>query len=397
MSINTANYVNHSSACDNRHPEVMEVASHYLQQHLMETLNSRLQSTSPSVKAVANRLALEVQRVCNKSKRIQTSGEVRHWQLSLGSHRLNKCLNYYELGSRQGRVELHSNLSVMIYRHIAPARKQLGFSARYNLIEDFLQEFYTESLRAFRRENEVPEDYQPRTKLELAEYMAFTEQYAKRRINLPNGYNQQLIVLRAQTFSRRQPNETAVDIEQAIEYPKGDDGARNYSAAMQQVRSSMVEETPDPWESVSRDRVIRELFKYLEDNGHSDCANYLALKLEDLSAAEIDEILGLTPRERDYLQQRFKYHVEKFARTSHWKIVHQWLGADIDQKLGLNSHKWSQFLGQISEEQRLLLQLKKEKKSDKDIAKVLGCTPKKVQKRWTQLLELAAQVRNNEG
>lgn len=396
MSINTANYVHHSSTCDNSHPEVMGVNSDPLKQHLMETLNSRLKSTSPSVQAVVNRLALEVERVCNKSKRIQTSGEVRHWQLSLGSHRLNKCLNYYELGSRQGRVELHSNLSVMIYRHIAPARKQLGFSARYNLIEDFLQEFYAESLRAFRRENEVPQDYQPRTKLELAEYMAFTEQYAKRRINLPNGYNQQLIVLRAQTFSRRQPNETAVDIEQAIEYPKGEDAVRNYSAAMQQVRSSMVEETPDPWESVSRDRVINELFKYLEDNGHSDCANYLALKLEDLSAAEIDEILGLTSRERDYLQQRFKYHVEKFARTSHWKIVHQWLGADIDQKLGLNSHKWSQLLSQISEEQRLLLQLKKDKKSDQEIAKVLGCTPKKVQKRWTQLLELAAQVRNHE-
>ncbi len=75
---------------------------------------------------------------------------------------------------------------------------QLGFQARYSLIEDFLQSFYSESLKAFRRENELPDGYQPRTRLELAEYMAFTEQYAKRRISLPNGQNQQLIVLRAQ-------------------------------------------------------------------------------------------------------------------------------------------------------------------------------------------------------
>lgn len=300
-----------------------------------------------------------------------------------------------QLGSQQGRVELHSNLSVMIYRHIAPPQKQLGFSARYNLIEDFLQEFYTESLRAFRRENEVAEDYQPRTKLELAEYMAFTEQYAKRRINLPNGYNQQLIVLRAQSFARRLPKETAVDIEQAVEYSKGEDvQARRYTAAMHQIREEMVAETPDPWESVSRDRVIKALFQYLENQGHSDCANYLALKLQDLSATEIDEILGLTPRERDYLQQRFKYHVEKFARTSHWQLVHQWLGADLDQKLGLKAQQWEAFVAKLSGQQQQLLELKQRKHSDKEIAKALGCTPKKVQKHWTKLLELAAKARN---
>ena len=398
MSINIANSIHQhqSSTCDSFRPEIIEInTQNPLQKHVLEQLVSHLQSKSASVRAVATRLASEVERVCNKSNRIQKSGEIRNWQLSLGSHRINKCITYYELGSRQGRVELHSNLSVMIYRHIAPAQKQLGFSARYNLIEDFLQEFYTESLRAFRRENEVPENYQPRTRIELAEYMAFTEQYAKRRINLPNGYSQQLIVLRAQSFARRQPNETAVDIEQAIEFSKEDSQTRQYSAAMQQIRSSMVDEATDPWEGASRDRVIHELFKYLEANGHRDCADYLVLKLQDMSAADIDEILGLTPRERDYLQQRFKYHVEKFARTSHWKIVHQWLGADIDQKLGLSADKWAEFYGNLSEEQQLLWQLKQEKKSDKEIAKALGCTPKKAQKRWTKLLELAAQIRNS--
>ncbi|HBY75876.1 MAG TPA: hypothetical protein DEG47_02420, partial [Cyanobacteria bacterium UBA11148] len=144
----------------------------------------------------------------------------------------------------------------------------------------------------------------------LAEYMAFTEHYAKRRITLPNRSSQQLIVLRAQSFAKRQPSETPVDIEQAVEYAKGEE-AQEYSrtATMQQVRSRLVAESTDPSELVLRERVVSELVQYLEDQGHSDCADYLVLKLQDLAAPDIDEILGLTPRQRDYLQQRFKYHV----------------------------------------------------------------------------------------
>jgi hypothetical protein len=90
-----------------------------------------------------------------------------------------------------------------------------------------------------------------------------------------------------------------------------------------------------------------------------DCADYLILKLQDLAAPEIDDILGLTPRQRDYLQQRFKYHVEKFARSSHWQLVHQWLGAELDQKLGLKEPQWEAFVGQLDPMQQQLLSLKR--------------------------------------
>jgi hypothetical protein len=286
----------------------------------------------------------------------------------------------------------------MIYRHIAPSHSQLSFSARYNLIEDFLQDFYAESLKAFRRENDVPIDYTPRTQLELAEYMAFTEQYAKRRITLPNRHSQQLIVLRAQSFAKRQPSETPLDIEQAVEFARSEEAQeQSRTAAMQQVRSRLVAETTDPSEAVLRDRVVSELVQYLESQGHADCADYLILKMQDLAAPDIDNILGLTPRQRDYLQQRFKYHVEKFSRSSHWKLVHQWLGADLDQKLGMSSEQWGVFVGQLDDGQQQLLSLKQAHKSDREIAKALGCTPKQVQKRWTQLLEIAWKTRNESG
>ncbi|MFW6359916.1 MAG: hypothetical protein ACOC0N_11985, partial [Chroococcales cyanobacterium] len=169
---------------------------------------------------------------------------------------------------------------------------------------------------------------------------------------------------------------------------------KTQSAMMQQVRSQIISDSNDPSESVLRDRVTHTLFQYLESQGQSDCANYLSLKLQDLSASEIDEILGLTPRQRDYLQQRFKYHVEKFSRSSHWKLVHQWLGADIDQKLGLTQTEWEEFVTQLSPQQQQLLAKKQEKRSDTEIGQAIGLTPKKVQKQWTEILEIAAKIRN---
>ena len=233
----------------------------------------------------------------------------------------------------------------MVYRHVASFRSNLNFQARYNMIEDFLQGFYIESLRAFRREHQLDVTYQPRTQLELAEYMAFTEHYAKRQIGLPGRNRQRLIVLRAQGFAKGQPPETAIDIEMAVESGKGEDAEMySRSPALQQVREQMVSETVDPADAVLRDRVVSELIAYLEAQNQPECVDYLTLKLQDLSASEIDRVLGLSSRQRDYLQQRFKYHVEKFARTQNWKLVHEWLGADVDQKLGMTSDK----MGSIS-------------------------------------------------
>ncbi|MBD2773963.1 HetZ-related protein [Iningainema tapete] len=395
MKANLAN-----SPALNHHDSITELQStntNALIELLYKEMQAQVKAAPKYVQDVAKRIAIEVERICNKSYRIQSSGEIKSWQVTLAKHRLQKCLRYYQLGSRQSRVELHSQLGAIVYRHVAPAGSELSFDARYNLIEDFLQAFYLEAIKAFRRENELPENYSPRTSLELAEYMAFTEQYAKRRISLPNGTNQQLIILRAQGFARRQPQETTVDIEQAVESAKSEEGEsfqRNF--AVQQVRSQMIAQSnSDIVEDGERDRVIAELVKYLEAQGQNDCVDYLALKLQDLTAPEIDRILGLTSRQRDYLQQRFKYHVEKFAKQHQWQLVHQWLGAGIEHKLGLSSQQWEKFVAQLSEQQRQILQLKTELHSDQAIAKSLKCTPKQLQKRWTQLLELAWAIRNN--
>ncbi|AFW94161.1 HetZ-related protein [Dolichospermum sp. UHCC 0684] len=398
MKANIANLPNSTSAFDSyiSLEELSIPTSDTLVQLLSHEMQSQVKSATSGVQDVVGRIAKEVERICDKSSRIQNSGQIQSWQITLGRHRLQKCLRYYQLGSKQGRVELHSSLGAIVYRHVTVAGSDLGFEARYNLIEDFLQAFYIEAIKAFRRETELPENYTPRTQLQVAEYMAFTEQYAKRRINLPGGANQQLIVLRAQGFARRQPQETTVDIEMAVDSAKTEE-AESYqrNVAVQQIRSQMIAKPGfDPSEESERNRVITELMKYLESQGQSDCMNYLTLKLQDLSAPEIDQILGLTSRQRDYLQQRFKYHVEKFAKQHQWQLVHQWLGAGLEHKLGLSSQQWDIFWHQLTPQQQQIFELKTACQSDLLISKAVQCTPKQLQKRWTQMLELAWSIRN---
>ena len=365
-----------------------------LESELTEALAIKPTATTYSLSA---RIAVEVERICEKSDRIQKSGEVTSWRLTLSRYRMDKCIQYYRLGSRRGRVELHSILSSMVYRSIAPAHFQLGFQGRYTLIEDFLQGFYTESLRVFRRENQLAEDYQPKTKLQLAEYMAFTEQYAKRRINLPGRNSQQLVILRASSFSSRQPNEIVVDIETAMDSAKnGESDAYGRSPIMQMIREKMVSDdnSNDPEDGGLRDRIINELVSYLKSQNQQCCIDYLSLKLQDLSVAEIDDILGLTSRERDYLQQRFKYHIEKFAMNHNWELVHEWLGANLNHNLGMGPQLWSSFCADLTPDLRQLLELKRNNTSDRDIATAIGCTPKQVHKRWSKLLQAAWEARN---
>ncbi|WP_066381556.1 MULTISPECIES: heterocyst differentiation protein HetZ [unclassified Anabaena] len=344
---------------------------------------------------VAGRITTEVYRICHESKRIQASGAVESSAMNLAKHRLQQCLRYYQLGSNRGRVELHSTLSAIIYRYINPPQRQLSYQGRLTIIEDFLQSFYLEALNAFRRENQLGPTYRPQTLLELAEYMAFTERYAKRRIPLP-GRQQQLIILRAQTFSQQQPPETSVDIEQAAEGSSNEGDGSWEEPAVQQLRSAMATQPePEPEEDTLRSVVITELMSYLEQRQQSDCADYFSLRLQDMSAQEIENALGLTPRQRDYLQQRFKYHLIRFALLHRWELVHEWLEASLQTNLGLTPQQWQAYNAQLDEKQRALLQLKQQGQPDDKIAKTLGLSMAQLQKRWFKILEQAWEIRNS--
>jgi hypothetical protein len=363
-------------------------------QLLYQELRQSTNASEQNCREVAERLATEVTRICNESNRIQTSGDVESWAKTLANHRLNQVLGYYQLGSHRGRVELQSTLSAIVYRYITPSKTPGSYQSRVTLIEDFLQGFAIEALNAFRRETSLNEKYRPHTLLELAEYMAFTERYGKRRIPLPNRNSQQLLILRAQTFSQQQPPETSVDMDTAAEGGATDSDNTWNDPAIQQVREVMVAAEPEPMEANLREKVIEELFAYLEEKQQQDCADYFTLRLKDLPTSEIEEILGITPRERDYLQQRFKYHLIRFALSHRWELVHQWLEADLEKNLGLTPQEWELFQRKLTADRRQLLQLKQEGKSVNEIAQVLKCTVTQVEKRWFKLLETAWEIRN---
>ncbi|MEM6502138.1 MAG: heterocyst differentiation protein HetZ [Cyanobacteria bacterium P01_C01_bin.89] len=347
--------------------------------------------------AVAERIADEVNRICTESKRIQNSGEVDVWMKDLSQHRLRQCLNYYKHGSKRGRAELHSTLSAIIYRYIAPARTRASYQARLTAIEDFLQGFYVEALKAFRRECQMPQDYSPRAMLELAEYLAFVERYAKRRIPLPRGRSQQLVILRAQTFARQTPPETSIDMERAAESGGVEGDSYTWDdASVQQVRQHMgAQEQSEVMDSALRSSVVNELVEYLTEKKQKDCIDYLVLRLQDLPASEIEQVLGLTARQRDYLQQRFKYHLLRFAMLHRWELVHQWLDADLEKDLGLTPVEWEGLLSRLDDKGKTTLKLKQEQADDRTIAETLGVTITQAQKVWFGVLETAWEIRNS--
>lgn len=363
---------------------------------LMGELQQATNASERNCRAVADRITQEVVRICSESKRIQASGEIQTWATTLARHRLQQCLHYYRLGSRRGRVELHSNLSAVVYRYITPPQSQSSYQARLTLIEDFLQSFYMEALNAFRRESQLEPTYSPQTMLELAEYMAFTERYGKRRIPLPGHRNQQLIILRAQTFSQQQPNESLVDFEQAAEGSMTESDSSWNVASVQQVREQMVAQDPEMAEDTLRQTVVKELIAYLEERKQQDCIDYFMLRLKDLPANEIEAILGLTPRQRDYLQQRFKYHLIRFSFSHHWELVHQWLEADLERNLGLSHRQWQLLHERLTPQQTALLNLKQQQIPESAIAQRIGLTVNQVHKQWFKLLEQAWEIRNHQ-
>lgn len=363
---------------------------------LLTELKQSTNASEQNCRQVAERLANEVNRICTESRRIQDSGEIAEWAINLAQHRLQQCLQYYKLGSRRGRVELHSTLSAVVYRYITPPQTQASYQARLTLIEDFLQSFYMETLNAFRRETQLTATYTPRSLLELAEYMAFSERYGKRRIPLPGHRNQQLIILRAQTFSQQQPTETLVDLERAAEGNLLESETPWNIASIQQVREQMVSQEPEMAEDTLRQTVVNELVAYLEARKQLDCVEYFEYRLQDLPAHEIEALMGLTARQRDYLQQRFKYHLIRFSLSHRWELVHQWLEADLERNLGLPHQRWQDFQTQVTPQQAELLKLKQQKLSDATIAQALSCTVNQVQKQWFKLLEQAWEIRNDQ-
>lgn len=265
---------------------------------------------------IATRLIQEVDRICVQSQRIQRSGAVEQWFTQLAKHRCQQCIHYYQLGSQRARVELHTTLGALIYCHITGPDQKSTLRSRLMQIDEFLQGFYVETLNAFRRENELPADYRPQTLLQLAEYIGFTERYAKRRIPLPGRQAQYLIILRAQSFSQRPTFSPQSEREQSIQ------ASQPFETTEQSSPSTQVERPENP-QALSikslQHRLHEALILYLQEQDAQEFFDYIILRLQNRSDPEIAERLELSPRQLDNCQKRFQYHILRFALW-YWKL-----------------------------------------------------------------------------
>jgi hypothetical protein len=91
MNVKIANSLNQTSDSRLHAPEIVEETdTQALSDLLLDELRSQVGSEPSRAKTLVNRIALEVERICRKSDRIQTSGEIGSWQLTLARHRLSQ-------------------------------------------------------------------------------------------------------------------------------------------------------------------------------------------------------------------------------------------------------------------------------------------------------------------
>jgi hypothetical protein len=273
-----------------------------------------------------------------------------------------------------------------------------------DLLEEFLQEFCMDAMRIFRRESALTGKYQPSSRLEKAEFFTFWEHYAKRTIHFSKN-SQTIVRLRAQGFikARAEWREIPIafnSIDKAIEEGLSASEGGLLQCVREEVSGQPLETESDAIDALS---IVMDLEKWLLDRGHPECVEYLKLRMEDAGVEKIEKKMGLTKRQRDYLQQKFRYHTDKFLLSDpYWRSVHCYLGAPIEDRLGLSRTEWeSVVVGVLSQDNSgldveivvsVIENIQKEM-SDEAIAEVSGCTPHKAYRIRAKLLQAAKETR----
>jgi hypothetical protein len=335
---------------------------------------------------VCDRILADINKIYSKSDRLQSVKNINSTLDNLIKLRINKLAEYYKLGAKKGYETLSSRFRQFILRGLAIA-------PNIN-IYDFIQSFHIEILRTFRREHQLI-DHQPTSKLEIAEYLSYAERYAKRRI-VATG--KQLITMRMILWANKGTKDRVIDIEKAVAMEDKQDWEDYLTDPIAvALRSQLITKTDaiaDLDHRSTTSKLVSELIKFLSEREQYDCIKYFKLRLQELEAHEINQQLGLQPKQRDYLQQRFKHHLGAFRKKYGWQLYHQWLNADVENNLGLTSSDWSRFTDGLTDQQRRIMELRKKESGEGAIARCLGMTKNQVAKQWELVLDKACLIRN---
>lgn len=192
-------------------------------------------------------------------------------------------------------------------------------------LNDFIQDFLVECLQVFRREFNLL-DYSPETADELAEFAAFSERYARRKVN---GHQ----ILRHRVLRKIEQIPKDYEFDQDFEDNDGTFGGCVVAAPTEHLNHG--------------DALIQSFVDFLASRQQQDCIDYLRLKLSDASAATIDRALGLTAEQRDNLQQRFFFQTKRFIGTA-GDEYHDYFDLGFHNCFGLSPSQWAIVTANVS-------------------------------------------------
>jgi hypothetical protein len=350
-------------------------------QHLQE----RTQFALPICEQVANRLVTEYALMATKSVQLQRlSIEERDGQiLNALSFQVGRIGEYTELRTQQ---RIWAKLMAVLRNQCSGLAVSAEWSAnkRDPLIQVFLTEYLAKVWQQFRKERELPNHYQPRHPLQIAEWAAFAERYSRRQIRWrdPNGNQceERLIRLRALDFNKKLTRDEKI-----------------FTSLDNEGLDNIVIDREAPAEVQDRQllqaKLVKQLIDCLKERQQEDVVRYFALLLSDTPTSEIQAILGLTTEERESLQERYKFHKDECLFRRYWRERLEALGHDLET-LGLTTSELQAWCAKLPPEQRAIWEGLKHNESEAGIAASLQISVKKMQSLWRNALLSAEKFRN---
>jgi hypothetical protein len=143
-----------------------------------------------------------------------------------------------------------------------------------------------------------------------------------------------------------------------------------------------------------RDDVKQKFLSYLKEDVEPLAAEWLELHLQGKSQEAIAATLNLPIKQVYRLREKISYHALRvFAVKSQPDLVSGWLGASLEQNLGLAPQDWQTFLAGLTLEQKKLIEDIKAQKTPEAIARERNLKVSQVTGEWTKLYLAAHALR----
>ena len=269
---------------------------------------------------------------------------------------------------------------------------------RHRTVMDVLQEVIQELIQSdsyIRQQMRWIAECTANPRLRNALMLASVEEYCLRPIR-----NQPLLVYRFVNYLRRSQRGgmTQVptgDLIRLVSDEIAPDDSDNPMSLLDN-QAVMQYQHQQAWEEQQalRDDVKQKFLSYLKEDVEPLAAEWLELHLQGKSQEAIAATLNLPIKQVYRLREKISYHALRvFAVKSQPDLVSGWLGASLEQNLGLAPQDWQTFLAGLTLEQKKLIEDIKAQKTPEAIARERNLKVSQVTGEWTKLYLAAHALR----